>query len=60
MGDLKNHWSLQNAKAWLTELVRRLKGGDTGRALIDAMQSSPYPEFEIEPDRTVMPVRNLK
>jgi prevent-host-death family protein len=42
-----------------TQEFRRLKGGDTGRALIDALQSSPYPELEIAPDRAAMPVRNL-
>jgi hypothetical protein len=28
-----------------------------GAALIAAMQASPHPEIEIEPDRAVLPVR---
>jgi prevent-host-death family protein len=36
---------------------RRLSGGSTGQALIDAVQSTPYPELEIEPSRSAMPVR---
>src|SRR5258707_3113844 len=40
------------------EEFRRLKGNHTGQALIDAVQSSPYREIEIEPQRTVMPVRD--
>ena len=38
---------------------RRLSGGTTGQALVDALQSSPYPEVEIEPGRTAMPVRGV-
>ena len=84
---LPGHWLLQDAKARLSELVRkvrsegpqhvtvhgrdevvviaaeefrRLKGGMTGRALIDAMQASPYPEIDIEPERAPMPVREVK
>ena len=38
---------------------RRLSGGSTGQALIDALQSSPYPELEIEPSRDAMPVRGV-
>ena len=41
------------------EEFRRLKGGTTGQALVDALQSSPYPELEIEPERMPMPVRDL-
>ena len=37
----------------------RLKGGLTGRALIDAMQASPYRDLDIEPERDVMPVREV-
>ena len=37
---------------------RRLKGNHTGQALIDAIQSSPYRETNIEPERMVLPVRN--
>jgi prevent-host-death family protein len=38
---------------------RRLKGDLTGEALIAAMQASPYREFDIEPARTAMPVREV-
>jgi prevent-host-death family protein len=38
---------------------RRLNGGSTGQALIDALQASPYRELEIEPTRSVMPVRGV-
>ncbi|MDB5971619.1 MAG: type toxin-antitoxin system Phd/YefM family antitoxin [Hydrocarboniphaga sp.] len=41
------------------EEFRRLKGGTTGRALIEAMQSSPYREIDIEPGRGPMPVRDV-
>jgi PHD/YefM family antitoxin component YafN of YafNO toxin-antitoxin module len=37
---------------------RRLKSDLTGEALIKAMQASPDHEFDIEPKRTAMPVRN--
>ena len=80
------HWVLQDAKARLSELVRRvrsegpqhvtvhgrdevvviaaeefrrLKGSHTGQALIDAIQSSPYREAEIEPGRSALPVRDV-
>jgi prevent-host-death family protein len=39
------------------EEFRRLKGNRTGRALVDAIQSSPYRDIEIEPQRAVLPVR---
>ena len=42
------------------EEFRRLKGGETGRALIDALQSSPYRDLDIEPARGPMPVRDVK
>jgi prevent-host-death family protein len=42
------------------EEFRRLKGGVMGQALVDALQSSPYPELEIEPQRASMPVREVK
>ena len=42
------------------EEFRRLKGGLTGQALVDALQSSPYPELEIEPQRAAMPVRDVQ
>jgi prevent-host-death family protein len=38
---------------------RRLKGDLTGEALIAAMQASPHREIEIEPERMVMPVRDV-
>lgn len=41
------------------EEFRRLKGDLTGKALIAAMQASPYREIEIEPGRTPMPVRKV-
>jgi prevent-host-death family protein len=41
------------------EEFRRLKGNVTGKALIEAMQSSPYREIELEPRRTPMPVRDV-
>lgn len=41
------------------EEFRRLKGGQTGQVLIDALQASPYRELEIEAVRTSMPVRDI-
>lgn len=41
------------------EEFRRLKGNVTGNALIEAMQSSPHREIELEPGRTPMPVRDV-
>ena len=38
---------------------RRLKGERTGRLLIDALQASPHRDIEIEPRRSVMPVRDV-
>ena len=38
---------------------RRLTGDPTGDALIAAMQAAPYREFEPEPARTPMPVREV-
>ena len=32
----------------------------SGRLLTDALQASPHPEVEIEPGRTLMPVRSVK
>ena len=85
-GDLPNYWSLQNAKARFSELVRRVKsegpqhvtvhgrdevvvitaedfrrlqGNATGQALIDALQASPHRDLDIEPERTIMPVRDV-
>ena len=39
---------------------QRLQGARTGQLLIDALQSSPYREIEIEPRRSAMPVRAVK
>lgn len=40
---------------------RRLQGARTGRALIDALQSSPSPETDLESTRRApMPVRDVK
>lgn len=41
------------------EEFRRLKGDLTGAALVAAMQASPYPEVEIVPRRSRMPVRDM-
>jgi prevent-host-death family protein len=41
------------------EEFRRLKGSYSGQILIDAIQSSPYREIEIEPQRTTPPVRDV-
>lgn len=41
------------------EEFARLQGGQTGQALIDAMQACPYPDFEIDPPRGPMPVRDV-
>lgn len=41
------------------EEFRRLKGGVTGKALIDAMQASPHRDVEFEFEHTPMPVRDV-
>ncbi len=41
------------------EEFRRLKGDLTGAALVAVMQSSPYPQIDIEPRRSRMPVRDV-
>ena len=38
----------------------RMQGARTGELLIDALQSSPYRDIEIEPSRRAMPVRAVK
>jgi prevent-host-death family protein len=38
----------------------RLKGARTGELLIEALQTSPHREIEIEPRRSAMPVRTVK
>ncbi len=42
------------------EEFRRLKGERSGEALIAAMQASPHRDINIEPERTPMPVREVK
>ena len=41
------------------EEFRRLKGGETGQALVEALQSSPHRDVDIEPGRAAMPVRDV-
>jgi prevent-host-death family protein len=41
------------------EEFRRLQGGRTGRALVDAIQSSPHREIELAVPRAPMPVRDV-
>jgi prevent-host-death family protein len=41
------------------EEFRRLKGDQTGEALIAAMQASPHRDIEIEPGRDAMPAREV-
>ena len=41
------------------EEFRRLKGDITGAALVDALQTSPFRETEIEPSRARMAVRGV-
>jgi|SRR5580693_5820273 prevent-host-death family protein len=41
------------------EEFRRLKGSRTGQSLIDALQSSPYRDSDIEPERMSLPVRDV-
>jgi prevent-host-death family protein len=36
----------------------RLRGAQTGQALIDAFRSCPYRDLEIEPSRSLMPFRD--
>jgi prevent-host-death family protein len=38
---------------------RRLKGEQTGEALIAALQASPYRDIDIAPERHAMPVRDV-
>lgn len=42
------------------EEFRRLKGEQTGEALIAVMQASPHREIDIEPSRKPMPVRGVE
>ncbi len=41
------------------EEFRRLKGGPTGQALIEALQASPHRDIDIAPPRTALPVRDV-
>jgi len=41
------------------EEFRRLKGSRTGQSLIDAIQSSPYRDADIESGRMSLPVRDV-
>jgi prevent-host-death family protein len=41
------------------EEFRRLKGEESGLALIHAIQASPHRKVEIAPERLVMPVRTV-
>lgn len=41
------------------EEFRRLIGSATGEALVEAMQTSPYQEIDLEPGRRPMPVRDV-
>jgi len=39
---------------------QRLSGSETGQSLIDALQSSPFRDLEIEPKREAMPIRDVR
>lgn len=41
------------------EEFRRLQGGRTGRALVDAIQSSPHRDIDLTVARAPMPVRDV-
>jgi prevent-host-death family protein len=41
------------------EEFRRLKGENSGQALVEAIQASPHREIELAPERRVMPVRSV-
>jgi prevent-host-death family protein len=41
------------------EEFRRLKGDQTGAALVAAMQASPHREINVEPGRAAMPVHDV-
>ena len=41
------------------EEFRRLKGAQTGAALITALQASPHRDLDVEPGRAAMPVRDV-
>ena len=39
---------------------RRITGGLSGAALVEAMQASPHKEIDLEPARYAMPVRDVE
>ena len=41
------------------EEFRRLRGEQTGQALVDALQASPHRDIELAPPRAAMPVRDV-
>ncbi len=41
------------------EEFRRLRGDVTGKALVNALQSSPHRHIELAPQRSPMPVRDV-
>lgn len=41
------------------EEFRCLKGGETGQALVEALQSSPHRALDLEPGRVGTPVRDV-
>jgi prevent-host-death family protein len=41
------------------EEFRRLNGGETGQALVEALGSSPHRDIDLEPGRAAMPVRDV-
>lgn len=41
------------------EDFRRLKGAQTGQALVDAFSASPHRDIDIAPTRAAMPVREV-
>ncbi len=41
------------------EEFRRLKGEATGQVLIDALQTAPFRDVDLEPARVPMPVRDV-
>jgi prevent-host-death family protein len=83
---LPDHWTLQDAKARLSEVLRRaraegpqhltvhgqeaavllsaeefrrLKGWQTGQALVDALQASPHLDIDLEQPSVASPVRDV-
>lgn len=50
----------QEAVVLSAEEFRRLKGEQTGQALIDALQASPYRNLGLEPKSVRSPVRDVE